>query len=305
MKPSVSVILCVRNGATTILRQLHALDAQIDPPDHEIIICDNGSTDGTAQVIRTWMDTAHHSASAIRLLDGGRTPSLPRSQNLGVTAAKGVIVAICDADDEVRPEWLRALTAAVPVGGIVGGRVNSVYPDGTPDPYSTPGLRSYQSRPFASGGNMATRRDLLIEIGGYDESFPCYGFEDVDLSWRTQLTGHHIAFCSEAAISATRTTGNGALRKRFLLGQGTILMAHRYPGYDPHTYTIVSCSKDVTQALLWLAYSLCRLWSFPARKSAGQLVKRVGTLYGYLTYQVFGHFPEPQLITPFTAYPTK
>ncbi|WP_130866403.1 glycosyltransferase family 2 protein [Acidipropionibacterium timonense] len=295
----VSVVICVRNGAQTILRQCDALDRQVNHPPFEIIICDNGSTDSTTQVVKRWMDTSHHVASHIRLIDASAKAGIPYARNCGIKMAQGRLVTFCDADDEVFPDWVAAVAKGTPDGGIAGGRILARHQDGTPAPDTFPdGLQRHRFLPFAANCNLAATRELLVSLHGYDESLPRYGYEDVDLSWRVQLSGRPIAYIPDATIWMTLSPPRTAMGIRFQLGQGRVLMAHRYPDYDPYPYSVATCTRNLVLGTLVLIKSaLGRDRSVPPRRAASILVSTAGTLWGVLAYTVFGTYPEPHLLT--------
>ncbi len=99
---SVSVIIPAYNRATLLPFTLAAVLAQIPPPD-EVIVVDDGSTDGTAAV------TAGH-AGAVRCIGIKNSGDLV-ARNVGLRAAGGDRVAFCDSDDLWRPGFLAAMDA--------------------------------------------------------------------------------------------------------------------------------------------------------------------------------------------------
>ena len=80
-----------------------------------------------------------------------------------------------------------------------------------------------------------------FEIGGYDESLPRYGYEDVDISWRHQEADGVMRFIPEAEIRFT-LGGEESIRKKCELGVGRVLMARRFPKVDSATYLLKSTS---------------------------------------------------------------
>ncbi|MCG7427175.1 glycosyltransferase family 2 protein [Helcobacillus sp. ACRRO] len=84
----VSVVVCVRNGAATIQRQLDALDAQIEHPPFEVVVVDNGSADGTADLVRQWVGQPVHAAERITLVSSGPAPGIPHARNIGCSNAR-------------------------------------------------------------------------------------------------------------------------------------------------------------------------------------------------------------------------
>jgi len=103
---SVSVIMPVFNGAAVIGRAVESILAQTHAA-HEIILVDDGSTDGTRDVIMELVN-ANHSIKAILLEQNG---GASRARNHGFDAATGDWVAIIDGDDSWRPNRLERMVA--------------------------------------------------------------------------------------------------------------------------------------------------------------------------------------------------
>lgn len=227
--PEASVVIIVKNGASTIGRQLDALAAQQDAPPFEIIVADNGSDDGTSDIVRDWIKQGIGAASKARLVDASAKAGIPYARNTGVAAARGRVIAWCDADDAVRPGWVAAMAAAVTTGAA-GGRIIARRSDGTPEPTAFPdGLQQTAYLPFSGNCNLAFARDTFYAVGGYDESLPAYGCEDLDLCWRIQEAGHPMVYAPDAVIEFTITSRGKAVRKEFQAGRARMAVAIRHP----------------------------------------------------------------------------
>ena len=100
--PAVTVVLCTWNRATLLEGALAALVAQTDPPDHEIVVVDNDSTDDTRLVIERYA-AAH---PQVRYVFEGAA-GLSHARNTGVAHTTGRVVAFTDDDVRVPPDWLR------------------------------------------------------------------------------------------------------------------------------------------------------------------------------------------------------
>lgn len=298
LQVDVSVIICVRNGAAVIGRQLAALDAQIDAPLFEVIVVDNGSSDGTVQVVRDWIAADGHAHERARLVHGPHRPGIPAARNAGLRAATGRLVAFCDADDAVGTTWVAAMAAGVPERGMAGGRTIAVDPAGVERPETFPaGLHSSGWLPYAGGCNVAAEREALLAVGGYDESLPTYGYEDVEISWRVQQAGRPLVYVPGAEVRMTLSPPRRVIRKRFLLGVGRILIAHRYPRYDARPYSVRYCTRQVLFDAIVLARVVLRRQRQYLSPAARNLVQNTGVLAGYLKYHVLGRVPAPELLT--------
>lgn len=161
-----SVVLCTRNRATDLDAHLHTVDAAVRGAARpaELIVVDNGSTDGTAELIRRGFPD-------IRLIRED-TPGLATARNTGVRAARANAVLFTDDDVDVPSDWvdrmsapLRAGSADVVVGGI---RVA----DDLRRPWITPWMlqnladypRQQTVDPDVVGANFGARRSLLRVI---------------------------------------------------------------------------------------------------------------------------------------------
>lgn len=293
--PDVSVIICVRNGEATVRRQLDALDAQQGEATFEVLVIDNGSTDSTADLVREWIEEPEHAHVAARLVDGGTEPGIPRVRNLGASLARGRVLAFCDADDVVEPQWVSAFAMAIDGDQLAGGRIIACSENGEPRPdIFGEGLVATPYRPHVGNCNCAISRNLFFAVGGYDESLPRYGFEDVDLSWRVQEAGFPLIYVPGARVRFTVSGNRASIRKRYLLGKGRVLMAKRFPAYDSTQYTLTSTLRGVADDALALLRSVPR--DRPAAKgAASRLVAGLGRVTAVAQYRIQG-FPSRRLV---------
>src|SRR5215213_2921854 len=104
----VSVVLPVRNERRHLGDQLSALAEQTYDGPWELVVVDNGSTDGSGDVARSFAPRV----PALRVVSAPRR-GLNHARNAGVRAARGEVLAFCDADDVAAPGWLAALVEAL------------------------------------------------------------------------------------------------------------------------------------------------------------------------------------------------
>lgn len=292
----VSVIICVRNGASTIRRQLDALDRQVRHPSFEVIVVDNGSSDETRRVVGSWMAASAHAGRPVRLVDGPRRAGIPRTRNAGALAAVGRVLAFCDADDEVEPGWVGSLARAVNEDQLVGGRILACSVGGRllPGMFGD-GLIATRYLPHVGGCNFALSRKTYLAVGGFDESLPAYGFEDVDFSWRVQRAGFSIGYEGAAVVHFTVSDNRASVKKKFALGRGRVLMAARYPQYDPTRYTVRTTLRDLRRELattLGIALRERRA----DRRRLGQVVALLGRVVGSVQYRGGRRLPARKLL---------
>jgi glycosyltransferase involved in cell wall biosynthesis len=104
----VSVIATVYNECNSIQRLLDSLAAQTRRPD-EVVICDGGSTDGTAQLVEEYAQQVHRLACLRLILAPGA--NISRGRNLAIAAAAGPLIAVTDAGVWLEHTWLAKLAA--------------------------------------------------------------------------------------------------------------------------------------------------------------------------------------------------
>lgn len=225
-RPAASVTIPVLNGADTIEVQLDALAAQDVADELEILVMDNGSTDGTAEVVRSW----NSAASRVQLVDASAQRGASYARNLGIERASSEHVLFCDADDAVAPGWARALLDQLASHDVVGGRVLPWDLRGAPIPaagHQDSLVRRYDFLPSFGGNNAGLRRSALSAVGGLDGRM--YPADDIDAAWRLQLAGHTFAFAPDAVVYArARETPRDMFRQKYAYGQSEVRLYGRF-----------------------------------------------------------------------------
>lgn len=196
---NVSVVVPAYNASTTLAACLDALRAQSVPAGRfEVIVVDDGSTDGTAALAER---------RGVRVLrQAHRGPAAAR--NAGIRQAAGEIVLFTDADCEPEPGWLAAMTAPLAdptVAGCKGAyrtrqrsRVARFVQAEYEDRYAR--LAAARSLDFVDTYSAGYRASVLRQVGGFDESIPGPSVEDVDLSFRVAERGHRLVFAPDAIV---------------------------------------------------------------------------------------------------------
>jgi GT2 family glycosyltransferase len=230
----LSVVLPCRNGARTIGRQLEALARQEWTGRWEVIVSDNGSTDGTRSIAEAYRERL----PGLRVVDAFERPGAPHALNVGVRAATGAAVAFCNDDDEVSAGWVAAMGDALGREEFVAGRLEH---DRLNEPWSiairgrpqTQGLAEWgflPSPPFGFTCTLGVRRSLHEEIGGFDEELVPAG-EDMDYCWRLQLAGSTLRFVPSAVTHYRQRQG---LREVYSqarsYGVGNVLVYEKHRG---------------------------------------------------------------------------
>jgi glycosyltransferase involved in cell wall biosynthesis len=215
--PRVSVIVPVRNGRADLARLIEALGRQtLARSSFEIVIADDGSTDGTTDGIQTgdgW----------IRVVPGPPTNSYA-ARNRGTASARGAVLAFCDADCRPEPQWLEAGLAALEAADVVAGRLRFDVPaertvwtlldmDGSKD------HERQVQHGLAETANLFLRAELFQRIGGFEQEIPEYG--DFDFVERCVASGALLVYAPDAvAWHPTRNRARPFLRAQWIYSRG-------------------------------------------------------------------------------------
>ena len=234
VSPDISVVVPVRNAASTLPALLTSLADQDCDESYEVIVADDASTDGSVAVAR---DFARELAMVTCELGRHRGPGPAR--NVGVERASAAIVAFCDADDIVDRAWLRSLCAAIRRHPLVAGAIHHLDPDAVHPP-AVPGrllidldglTAVHRHLPWSATANLALRRDLFIEVGGFAAELRTG--EDADLCWRLAARGVELAYEPAAIVFKRGRSGlMPTFRQRLRYGRDHPLLfrRHRHAG---------------------------------------------------------------------------
>jgi cellulose synthase/poly-beta-1,6-N-acetylglucosamine synthase-like glycosyltransferase len=226
-EPFVSVIVPVRDGESTIAACLDAILATDYPADRrEILVVDNGSSDGTADLIR---------ARPVRYLREPRR-GVSHARNLGIAESSGKVLAFVDSDCVVEPQWLTELARPFedPEVGAVAGDLQHVPPRTPAERQAARLLGNWQRFAFNSDpaypitANAAYRRDVLDRIGGFDPHMT--RAQDVELGLRfKERSGLRLAYAERAtARHRNRTTQLGFFRQQLGWAYGAGLVGAKF-----------------------------------------------------------------------------
>ena len=196
--PLISITVCVRNGVHWIDDCMAALSAQTYRP-LEIIAVDDGSIDGSNELLQKWQTSEGIPIQVISQEPLG----LSAGRNNALNIAKGEWVAITDIDCRPRPDWIEKMFASSEGMDAVTGRV--IFDEGRT---SVSRLRSrtiawkYSSRSdkatLANGPCSMFKRENLISLGGFDPSW--YHAEDMEVSMIIKQSGGDIRYEPEAVV---------------------------------------------------------------------------------------------------------
>jgi glycosyltransferase involved in cell wall biosynthesis len=218
MTISISVVVPCYNCAAFVGEAVESALGQTLPPA-EVIVLDDGSTDGSVQALARFGD-------AVRFVRDGSNRGAGHRRNEGAAMAKGDHIALLDADDVWRPGHLAgaaALLGAHPACGLAFSRVEffgagaGVWPHEGACPWGEPfeGLVRTLRNHFVFPSTMVVRKDLYTGVGGFDVNEPKFGDR--------RLLANDIDFVLRLA-RATRFVGSRepAVRYRIHRGQATV-----------------------------------------------------------------------------------
>jgi glycosyltransferase involved in cell wall biosynthesis len=279
----VSVIIPVYNCVKTVGAQLEALCAQASDVPWEIVVADNGSTDGSQSLIEQYRKTIPN----LRLVHAPEVRNVSHARNVGAANARGEIFLFCDGDDIVAPGWLSAMTRALGQHEFVVGRVEvATLNTDAPEKYGHNGFVEGDFLPYAIGCNFGVSRRAFESVGGFSTMFTrCM---DVDLSWRLQLAGYSLIEVREAEVFYRyRTRAWSHWKVAFKFSQVLVALYKRYAVYGHKRSTI----KQVLKRYKNVIYGFPRVaimtprqrivWAYNFGVSAGRLwgTLRYMTLY--------------------------
>ncbi len=216
--PFVSVIVPVYNDRLRIRLCLAALLDQTYPRDcYEVIVVDDGSTDGTREVV---------AAQPVTLLVEPRVRGSYAARNRALREARGEVIAFTDADCIPARQWIAAGVHALEAqaADLAGGAVRLVAsprPSGAEIYDSITNMRQERTIPerrVAKTANLFVRARLFETLGPFTESLPSGG--DVDWTRRATRRGHRLIFAPEAQVTHPTRRLLALLGKQFRVGRG-------------------------------------------------------------------------------------
>jgi glycosyltransferase involved in cell wall biosynthesis len=224
----VAVVVPVYNGSRTICATVKCLLRQSHRP-HEIIVVDDGSTDGTAEVLKVFEEGVR----VISKPNGG--PASAR--NSGVRAATGDFVAFTDGDCLPDGEWLAHLLRGFDAPEVAGvGGVIRRADEGLVSEYVdviglfNPGLGEDGSIIYLATGNACFRRGALLEAGLFDETFRKPGGEEPELCTKIRKMGYVLKAVEDAVVlHHHKQTVKNFLKTIANYGEGQFLFVTIWP----------------------------------------------------------------------------
>ena len=285
--PRLSVIIPHWNGRHHLDDCLNALRRQTFS-DHEVIVADNGSTDGSQAYLRD-------AFPEVRLVELGQNRGFTGACNAGYGVSRGEFVCLLNNDTEADPGWLAAIVDVFdrcPRVGIVATKLllfdqrdrfhsaGDIYRlDGIPGNRGVwqrdAGQYDREESIFgACGAAAAYRRTMVDEIGFLDDRF-FFSCEDVDIAWRAHLAGWEVRYAPAAVVyHKLKASGGSGVVGSYHDGRNFLYVIWKnYP-----TSLLRRHAGDILRAQAAISYEALRAWRGAAARARlrGQLVGLVG-----------------------------
>lgn len=263
--PRVSVILPTYNAEKIIIPTLSSLVNQKYSHPYEVILVDDGSTDGTTKIIEEFL-RSHNDRNKVRLVKTPhRGPAAAR--NTGVKEAHGDLVLFIDADCVANEKW---------VSSMIEPLLSDASTAGVGGTYKTLNTNSLMARFVGYDINYrhhrmnefidhigtysaAFRKKALLEVGLFDESFKQADSEDNDISYRLIDRGHKLAFQPRGWVLHMHPSKvSHFLRKQFWRAYWRALLyaKHQRRMMQPDIYTTW---QTQLQPFVWILFGVTAL----------------------------------------------
>jgi len=243
MPPLVSAIVVNWNGKEYLQECLQSLRAQTFS-DFEVILVDNGSTDGSVEYIQ------ENFFGWVRVLGNARNEGFSGGNNRGIRAASGKYIVLLNNDAQADPCWLEELVKVAgenPRAGMLACKIylqggskiidnvgHLIYRDGLNRGRGRleADLGQYEKIEevfFPSGCAALYRREMLDEVGLFDEDFFAYG-DDTDLGLKGRLAGWKCLYVPKAVVHHRYSQSSGAYSalKAFYVERNRVWIAVKY-----------------------------------------------------------------------------
>ena len=225
--PLASVIVLSYNASMFIEQCVRSV-LESDYPNFEVIVVDNGSTDGSYELLRKLFGAIPN----VRIMRNSRNLGFAEGNNVGYSDSRGEVVVFLNVDTVTEHDWLRRLVVALNSDATIGvaqPRLVSMEHPGSVDSeggymdylgyiyllggwYATKPIRKTKEPFYAEGAALAIKRSVaesvLLGASIFESDYFLY-YEDSDLCWRVRLSGHKIVCVRESVVHHQRAYAAG------------------------------------------------------------------------------------------------
>ena len=188
-----SIVIATKDRAEYLDSAIESFGKQIGAPSFELIVVDNGSKDATPYIVERAREQQAFEVTYVY----EERPNRGAARNRGIKAATGHLILFCDDDVYAPPGFLAAHDAAHTSSNfVVSGPILNV-PSYHQRP--KPAVTNF-SRAFLCTCNVSVPKIALDALGGFDEQFNLYGWEDTELGVRLREHGMRAKFAWDAYI---------------------------------------------------------------------------------------------------------
>jgi GT2 family glycosyltransferase len=276
-RPAVSIVVPTYNGGRFLGVQLEALASQAFEGTFEVLIADNGSSDGSVQLAGSFIDRLN-----VRIIDASIKRGQTFARNAGAAAARSDLLIFLDQDDVVEDGYLDAMATALASNEAVASRIevqklNPGWISEARDIVQTARLPASPT-PWGYGCSLGIRKDAFDRVGGFDDSLR-YGGEDIDLCRRLYDHGVHLQFVPGAILHYRFPDTLSALyRQGRRYGIAQAVVDHKVPAAS-ETFSLWRWVRGTFGAIRLTLFSLRR-----GRRARGLFLlgRRLGAIEGEL-----------------------
>lgn len=225
----VSVVVPVGHVDGDLREQLDALLAQVTDRPFEVVLARNTADPLAVTALDALL--ARVDDSRFRVIDASDRRGASHARNGGAAAARGDVLAFCDADDIVDHGWLDALVGGLGEHDAVSGHFvdfGLTEAQVRARPPTTPGrLPTFLGVPYLLSSSMAVSRPVFDDVGGFDEDL--VRCEDIAISWALLGKGRTLGYVSDAVLRYRHRPGlRSMVQQHFHYGRGMAQVLARY-----------------------------------------------------------------------------
>ncbi len=253
MTDSISIVTLTHNKQEVTQRCVSSW-LRTDYPSWELIVVDNGSTDGTRQWLEHFREKARRQAVSVTVIANARNVGCSTARNQGLAVARGEKIVFMDNDVALRHRsWLRRLAAVLDEDAsvvLVGPKLVYPYPPfaiqcagaavsrsgrvqfvGRGEPRDAPRFNIARDVQCLISACMMGRTAAIRNAGGFDEAFNPVEYEDLDLCYRLRSKGWRVRYDPRVEmyhLESVTTAGTPSLPNTYLIVKHGMLFKQRW-----------------------------------------------------------------------------